>query len=79
MEFKVNLPEEFEKKVREHPELNLSSVIEKALLGVLDRFDLVGFIDSKLDKSNFTKEDADRLGELAKQNRLKELKSKNLL
>lgn len=43
------------------------------------RLEFLGFINSKLADSSFSKEDAEKLGELAKTNRLKELKSMGLI
>lgn len=43
------------------------------------KLEFLEFLKSKLDKSEFSKEDADKLGELAKINRLEELKSKGII
>ena len=78
-EIKIKLPKEFEKRIEEHPEIDLSLIIEKALFKILRRIELVDFLELRLNESEFTEEDADRIGELVKQHRLKELKSKGLL
>lgn len=46
---------------------------------LIKRLEFLEFINSKLDKSSFSKEDSDRLGELAKTNRLNELKFKGII
>lgn len=43
------------------------------------RLEFIEFLDSKLDKSEFSEKDSERLGDLAKTNRLKELKSKGII
>lgn len=70
MNLKVNIPGGFEEKIKKHPNVDWSSVIEGALINAMNKIELSEFIESKLDKSDFTEEDADRLGELAKENRL---------
>ena len=70
IKIKVDISPEFEK------EFNIAlAKIVKRFVKELD-FSLV---DEILSKSTFSEEDANRLGELAKQNRLKELKSKELV
>lgn len=43
------------------------------------RLEFLEFINSKFDKSEFSKQDAEKLGELAKFSRLNELKSKGII
>ena len=74
-ELRISFPEDLKLEIEIHPEIDWSIVFKRAALKILHRLSLAEFIESKLFKSEFTEEDAERLGELAKQSRLKELKS----
>jgi len=73
------ISENLKRKIESHPEVDWTFILNNAVNRMLNKIELVEFIESKLDDSEFTEEDANRLGELAKQNRLKELKTKGFL
>jgi hypothetical protein len=78
-ELKISLPKEIQIQIELHPEIDWSIVFKKSVLKLLHKLELADFIESKLEFSEFTEEDANKLGELAKQHRLEELKSKGLV
>ena len=78
-ELKIPLPEELLLQIELHPEIDWPAVFKRSALRLLHKLELADFIELKLESSEFTEEDADKLGELAKQHRLEELKSKGLL
>ena len=78
-ELKIPLPKELKLQIEAHPEIDWSSVFKKTAVKLLHKLELIEFIESKLDRGEFSEEDAIRLGEFVKQQRLKELKSKGLL
>ena len=73
------ISESLKRKIESHPEVDWAFLLNNAIAKMLRKIELAEFLESKLDASEFTEEDANRLGELAKQNRLKELKSKGFL
>ncbi len=75
----ISLPREIKLEIEEHPEIDWAMIFRKAAKEMLNKLALAEFLDKKLDKSEFTEEDAHRLGELAKQNRLKQLKSLEII
>lgn len=72
----LSIPEELKKKLDLMPEVNWSESMREFLTKRAKRLLLLKKIDKILEDSEFTQEDADRLGELVKQTRLRELKSK---
>ena len=78
-ELRIPLSKELKSQIESHPEINWPLVFKRSALKLLDRLELINFLESKMDKSEFTEKDALELGELAKQHRLEELKSKRLL
>lgn len=78
-ELKILIPKELKLLIEEHSEIDWTMVFKKSALKLLNRLELLDFLESKLTESEFTEEDALKLGELAKLNRLKELKSLDLL
>lgn len=75
----LSVSEELKKSLDLMPEVNWSESMREFLTKRAKRLLLLKKIDGILENSEFTEEDADRLGELVKQSRLKELKSKGLL
>ena len=78
-ELRISFPKELKSEMEAHPEIDWAVVFKKAALKILHRLSLAEFIESKLTKSEFTEEDAERLGESAKLSRLKELKSQGII
>jgi len=70
----LSIPEELKKKLDSMPEVNWSESMREFLMKRVKRMVLLKKIDRQLEDSEFTEEDAERLGELAKQNRLNKLK-----
>lgn len=75
----LSVPEDLKKKLDSMPEINWSESVREFLTRRAARLLLLKRIDQLLENSEFTEEDAERLGELAKQHRLRELKSKGIL
>lgn len=75
----LSISEKLKKDLDSLPEINWSESIREFLSKKIKRALLLKRIDKLLENSEFTEEDAERLGELAKQNRLKELKSKGII
>lgn len=75
----LSVPEDLKKKLDSMPEINWSESVREFLTRRAARLLLLKRIDKLLENSEFTEEDAERLGELAKQHRLRELKSKGVL
>ncbi|MDO8460704.1 MAG: hypothetical protein Q7S74_06345 [Nanoarchaeota archaeon] len=59
--------------------VNWSEVFRKAAAEFIHKMALVEFLETKLSRSEFTEEDAQRLGESAKQERLKRLKQQGIV
>jgi len=75
----LSIPEDLKKKLDSMPEINWSEAMRIFLAKRAKRLLLLRKIDNLLENSEFTEEDAERLGELAKKDRLGELKSKGLI
>ena len=75
----LSISEELKEDLDKMPEVNWSESMREFLVKRAKRVLLLKKIDKMLENSEFSEEDAERLGELAKQNRLKELKSKGIL
>jgi len=75
----LSISEELKEELDKMPEVNWSESMREFLVKRAKRVLLLKKIDKMLENSEFSEEDAERLGELAKQNRLKELKSKGIL
>ncbi len=73
------ISKELRKKIETHPEIDWFFILNNVVNKMLDKIELAEFLESNLTASEFSEEDSNRLGELAKQNRLKELKSKGFL
>ena len=71
--------EKLKKELDSMPEINWSESVREFLSKRAKRLLLLKKIDRLLENSEFTEEDAERLGELSKQNRLKALKSEGIL
>lgn len=81
-EIKIRFPEELKTQIEEHPEIDWSSVFKNAIAEQLresEKIEALDRIKNIVSNSKFIEVDANRLGELAKNNRLKELKSKGML
>jgi len=78
-EITISFPKEVKLEIESHPEINWDEVFREAAAKMLDKLSLLEFIETKLDKSEFTEEDAIKLGERAKERRLKELKSQGIV
>ena len=78
-EIKISFPDKIKAEIEEHPEIDWSIIFRKAAIRMLHRLSLSDFIDKKLDKSEFTEQDASELSEKVKNERLKELKSKGII
>ena len=78
-EIKVSFPDDLKSKIEKHPEIDWSMLFKKAAIKMLHRISLLEFIENKLEKSEFTEQDAIELSEKIKEKRLKELKSKKIL
>jgi len=72
------ISDELKKKLDLMPEVNWSESMRVFLTKRAKRLLLLKKIDGILENSEFSEEDAEKLGELVKQSRLKELKSKGL-
>ncbi len=75
----ITFSEELKGLIKKHPEINWNAVFRKAIINALNRKELKEFMDEKLKNSKFTEEDANRLGELVKEKRVKFLKSKGII
>lgn len=75
----LSIPEKLKEDLDSLPEINWSESVREFLSKKIRRALLLKKIDKMLENSEFTEEDAERLGELAKQDRLKELKSKRII
>ena len=78
-ELKISLPGELKSKIEEHPEINWQLLFKRTVTKILNRISLIEFLETKLDKSGFTEQDALELSETAKQHRLEELKSQGII
>lgn len=78
-EFKIELPKEIALEIAEHPEIDWSLIFKKAAKRMIDRLSLIEFIEKKLDKSEFTEQDALELSGKIKQKRLDYLKSHKII
>jgi len=75
----LSIPEQLKNDLDSLKEINWSESVREFLFKRVRRALLLKRIDKLLENSEFTEEDAERLGELSKQERLKELKSKGIL
>jgi len=75
----LSIPEKLKKELDLLSEINWSESVREFLSNKVKRAMLLKKIDKLLENSEFTEEDANILGELAKNNRLKELKAKGLI
>ena len=75
----LSIPEELKKNIDSLSDINWSASIREFLAKKIKRILLLKRIDELLENSEFTEEDAEKLGELSKQERLKELKSKGII
>jgi len=73
------ISEELKRKIKEHPEIDWSFILSNTINKMLHKIELSEFLESKLEDSEFSEEDAERLGELSKKDRLNELRSKGIL
>ena len=78
-EIKISFPERLKAEIKEHPEIDWSLIFKKAAIRMINRLRLLEFIEKKLEKSEFTEQDALELSEKVKNERLKELKSKGII
>ena len=78
-EITITFPKELKNEIEEHPEIDWALIFKKAAIKFLRKLELAEFIETKLDKSEFTEQDALRLGELAKERRLKQLKLEGII
>ena len=78
-ELRISFPSELKEKIEEHPEIDWSLVFRRVATKLLQRLALLEFLETKLDKSEFTEKDAFDLSKRVKENRLKELKSQGML
>ena len=79
IEITIPFPKRLKEEIEMHPEIDLAVVFKKAAVKILHRLELIEFLDTKLENSEFTEEDALKLSELVKEKRLKQLKSEGLL
>ena len=75
----LSIPEQLKNDLDLLKEINWSESMREFLSKRVKRALLLKKIEKLLENSEFTEEDAERLGELSKQERLKELKSKGIL
>ncbi len=75
----VSVSEELKRKMDTLSTVNWSEVFRKAVADFIHKMSLAEFLETKLSKSEFTEEGAQRLGELAKQERLKRLKEQGIV
>lgn len=75
----LSISDELKKSLDLMPEVNWSESMREFLTKRAKRLLLLRKIDKLMENSEFTEEDAERLGELVKQNRVRELKTKGIL
>lgn len=75
----LSIPEKLKNELDALKEINWSESVREFLSKRVKRIMLLKKIDTLLENSEFSEEDAERLGELSKQERLKQLKSKGIL
>ncbi len=75
----LSVPGNLKKDLDSFPEINWSESVREFLFKKVKRTLLLKKIDKLLENSEFLEEDAERLGEIAKQDRLKYLKSKGIV
>jgi len=75
----VSVPEKLKQEMDSLRTINWSEVFRRAVTDFIHKLSLAEFLETKLIKSEFTEEDAQRLGELAKQDRLKKLKEQGII
>ena len=78
-ELKILLPKKIKSEIKEHPEIDWSLVFRRVAIKILHRLSLLEFLETKLDKSEFTEKDALELSKMAKQSRLEELKLQGIV
>lgn len=74
-EIRISFPENLKEQIEHHPEIDWSLIFRNAVIKMLHKIRLLKFIETKLDKSEFTEQDAIDLSERVKAERLKQLKS----
>lgn len=79
VEVRISFPEELKEKIEEHPEINWSLVFRRAAAKLLHKLALIEFLETRINKSEFTEQDVEELSDKIKQERLKELKSQGIL
>jgi len=75
----LSIPDKLKAELDALPEINWSESVREFLSKRVKRFLLLKRIDKLLENSEFTEEDAEKFGELAKQERVKYLKSQGML
>ncbi len=79
VEITISFPKELKGEIESHPEIDWALIFKKAAVKLLRRLELAEFIETKLDKSEFTEQGSLRLGELVKERRLKQLISERII
>ena len=75
----IQLPTNLKIEIEKHPEIDWSQLFKKTAVKFLHRLALLEFVETKLDKSKFTEQDAIKLSESTKEDRLQELKSEGII
>ena len=75
----ISVPEDLKIKMDNLSTVNWSEVFRKAVADYIHKMALAEFLETKLTQSEFTEADAQKLGELAKQHRIKKLKEQGII
>ena len=75
----LSIPVELKQKMDKFAWLNWSALAREAFVKRMKQLEILSKFDNLFENSEFSEEDANRLGELAKIDRLKELKSKGII
>ena len=78
-ELRISFPKKLKDEIELHPEIDWTLVFRKAAAKLLQRLQLIEFLDEKLDKSEFNGKDALELSELVKKKRLEQLRSEGII
>ena len=69
----IQFPKNIKEQIEHHPEIDWSLIFKKAAIKILHKMQLLNFLETKIDKSEFTEQDALDLSEKIKIERLKYL------